>query len=140
MANKWLSTAVGLLGAPIAGRVLSTLLSSQAGERLLRRLDGRPLTPLEHRVLAQRWSGNIAKAATAAAVALLLTQRDSRSEPYVTRTSPMGERNINWVQVMQRTGEILLALGAIFRVVGEYLEDREKTAAESERQAARRLT
>jgi hypothetical protein len=41
--------------------------------------------------------------------------------------------------VMQRTAEVMLAIGAIFRVVGEFLEDRQKTAAETQRTAAKRL-
>jgi hypothetical protein len=40
---------------------------------------------------------------------------------------------------MQRTAEVMLAIGAIFKVVGEFLEDRQKTAHETERAAARRL-
>ena len=51
----------------------------------------------------------------------------------------MSERRINWVEVLQRAAEILLAIGAIFKVVGEFLEEREKVAGESRQQAARRL-
>ena len=49
------------------------------------------------------------------------------------------KREIDWVQVMQRVAEVMLALGAIFKVVGEYLEDRQKAAEETERAVAKRL-
>jgi hypothetical protein len=49
-------------------------------------------------------------------------------------TEDMAGRKIDWVQVIQRSGEIMLALGAIFRVLGEYLEDRENVAKEDERE------
>lgn len=140
MANKWAGMAVGLVGGQVAGRVLSTFLSGGAGERLLARIDGRPLTPLEHRVLAQKWAGNIGKALSAASVALLFSQGGDDERAYAgTGQGTMNQRQVNWVQVLQRAAEILLAFGAIFKVVGQFLEDREKTAAETERAAAKRL-
>ena len=48
-------------------------------------------------------------------------------------------KKTDWVQVMQRTAEVLLAIGAIFKVVGEFLEDRQKTASATQRHAAGRL-
>jgi hypothetical protein len=123
-------------------------LSSDAGERLLRNVDGSSLTPLEQRVLAQRWAGNIGAAISAAAAGLFLVAGGGErgqglvGQPGAVRDHTMGgpaERKIDLVQVMQRVAEVMLALGAIFKVVGGYLEDRQKTAAESERRAAKRL-
>jgi hypothetical protein len=112
----------------------------------MERLGGYPLTPLERRVLAQRWSGAFGNALSAAAAALLLTRRQEPSEERLraagmtpgTVAEDMAGRKIDWVQVIQRSGEIMLALGAIFRVLGEYLEDRAKVAKEDEREILER--
>jgi hypothetical protein len=142
---------VGLIGGQVAGRVLGTLLSSRAGERLLHSVDHSTLTPLEHRVLASRWSGNIGKAISGAAALLFLARsnepgRGGADHLSVARPGTgmnlMGgptERKIDWVQVMQRVAEVMLAVGAVFKVFGEYLEDRQKTAMATERAAAKRL-
>jgi hypothetical protein len=114
-------------------------LDSQPGEQLLTKLDHNTLTPLEHRVLVQRWSGNLGKAISVAAATLATIWIGYNSPEAKARRAQMGNRNIDWVQVMQRTAEVMLAIGAIFKVVGEFLEDRQKTAHETERAAARRL-
>ena len=149
MANRVVGAVTGLVGGQVAGRALSLALKSGPGERLLERLDGHPLTPLEHRVLVNRWSGSMGKAlsASVAVLAVLWTaRRQSTSTPegrgdlgVVGRGGSMSNRRINWVQVLQRAAEVLVALGAIFKVVGEFLEDRQKTTAETQRRAARRL-
>lgn len=148
MVNKWAGAAGGLLGGQVMGWALSAFLSSRAGERVLNAFDPRPLTPLEHQVLAKRWAGNIGKAISAAAAALIVFRSGDPGAgaadhlSTVTEHSLMGgptKRETDWVQVMQRIAEVLLALGAILKVVGEYLEDRQKTAQESERAAAKRL-
>jgi hypothetical protein len=149
MANRWVGAAAGLIGGQVVGRVLSVFLSSRTGERLLTKVDGSVLTPLEHRVLAQRWAGNIGKTISAAVAALFVVGGASEpgqgimSQLAAVRHHTMGgpaQRKIDWVQVMQRVAEVMLAVGAIFKVVGEYLEDRQKTATETERAAAKRLT
>ncbi len=145
MANRWVGAAVGLVGGQVAGRILALALRTRPGERLLERIDGRTLTPLEHRVLVQRWSGTLGKALSGALVALSLLWMGRRGEVTPVERAgllgagPMSERRINWVEVLQRAAEILLAIGAIFKVVGEFLEEREKVAGESRQQAARRL-
>ena len=148
MANRWVGVAAGLVGGQVIGRVLSMFLRSGAGDRLLRRVDGSRLTPLEHRVLAQRWSGHIGKALSGAAAALVLMAtstprgRGLAGQLGLVREHTMArraDRRIDYVQVMQRVAELMLAVGAICKVIGEYLEDRQKTAAETERAAAKRL-
>jgi hypothetical protein len=124
------------VGGQVAGKALAVFLGSNSGERLLEAVDKRPLTPLEHRVLAQKWSGNIGKALSAATATLFVVQGDSAAR---SGGGPMSKQAIDWVQVMQRTAEIMLAVGAIFKVVGEFLEDRQKTADESQHAAAKRL-
>lgn len=147
MANRLVGAAAGLIGGQIAGRILSLALRTRLGERLLERIDGHALTPLEHRVLVQRWSGTIGKALSGALVALSLLWggRGRRGEVApvdsggITGAGLMPERRINWVEVLQRAAEVLLAVGAIFKVVGEFLEEREKVAGERRQAAARRL-
>jgi hypothetical protein len=135
---------VGLLGGQVAGRVLGGFLASGAGEKLLLKLDRRPLTPLEHRVLAQKWSGHIGKAVSGAAAVLFLAQRNrpDRGVMGAAQRSLMGGptvRTVDWVQVTHRVAEMMLAIGAICKVVGEYLEDRQRVVEETERAAAKRL-
>ena len=144
LRTRWGSALLGLLGGQVLGRIIGVFLGSRAGEGLMERLGGYPLTPLERRVLAQRWSGAFGNAISAAAAALLITRRQGPSEEQQqlalagatpgTVAEDMAGRRIDWVQVIQRSGEIMLALGAIFRVLGEYLEDREKVAKEDERE------
>ena len=77
----------------------------------------------------------------------IITRRQGPTDEHVIKTGAMpgtvaGEmegRKIDWVQVVQRSGEIMLAFGAIFRVLGEYLEDRQRVAKEDERDIAQRL-
>jgi hypothetical protein len=139
MANRLVGAAAGLIGGQVVARLLAVFLSSRAGERLLNRLDRRMLTPLEHRVLVQKWSGSIGKALSAAAAALAFLWTGERRAGRSAVAGLVGRRQVDWVQVLQRTAEILLAVGAIVKVVGEFLEDRQKTATESQREAARRL-
>ena len=135
---------VGLLGGQVAGRVLGGFLASDAGEKFLLKLDRRPLTPLEHRVLAQKWSGNIGKALSGAAAVLFLAQRNrpDRGVFGAAERNLMGGptvRKVDWILMTHRVAEMMLAVGAIFKVVGEYLEDRKRVAEETERAAAKRL-
>jgi len=147
LQSKWASAVIGLLGGQILGRVTGYFLGSSAGEGIMERLGGYPLTPLERRVLADRWSGALGNAFSAAATALILTRRQEPDEDHVVKSDAepgtvageMAGRKIDWVQVVQRSGEIMLAFGAIFRVLGEYLEDRQKVGQEDEREMARRL-
>src|SRR5687767_13512965 len=138
---------VGLVGGQVMGRVLGGFLSSGAGEKFLLKLDRRPLTPLEHRVLAQKWSANIGKAVSGAAAVLFLAQRNRPDRGVMgvmgaAERSLMGGptvRKVDWIQMTHRVAELLLAVGAVFKVVGEYLEDRQRVAEDSERAAAKRL-
>jgi hypothetical protein len=147
LQNRWASAAIGLVGGQILGRAIGAGLSSRAGDRVMMRLGGYPLTPLERRVLAQRWSGSFGNAFSAAAAALIITRRQGPTDEHVIKTGAMpgtvagvmAGRKIDWVQVVQRSGEIMLAFGAIFRVLGEYLEDRQRVAKEDERDIAQRL-
>jgi len=124
--------------------VIGGFLSSGLGEKFLLKLDRRALTPLEHRVLAQKWSADIGKAMSSVAAVLFLSQRNrpDRGVMGAARRNLMDgptTRKPDWIQVTQRVAEMLLAVGAIFKVVGEYLEDRQRAAQETERAAAKRL-
>jgi hypothetical protein len=147
LQSKWAGAVIGLVGGQILGRAIGYFLGSAAGEGVMERLGGYPLTPLERRGLADRWSGSFGNAFSAAATALVLTRREAPDEDHVIRSDgepgtvaeKMSGRKIDWVQVVQRSGEIMLAFGAIFRVLGEYLEDRQRVALEDEREMARRV-
>lgn len=127
--------AAGLFGGQVAGRVLAILLSSGPGARFLSAVDGQQLTPLEHRVLVQQWSGALGKAVSATVIALLLLRQGWVGGK--TPESMMAKRNVDWVQVVVRAAEVALALGAIFKVVGEFLEERQRTSQESQQMAGR---
>src|SRR5919199_3564287 len=108
MANRWAVAAGGFVGGQVAGRALSVVLKSRTGERLLARLDRSHLTPLEHRVLVQKWSGSIGRAISTGAVTLALLGGSDGSPGVGIRQMQMG-RKTDWIQVMQRTAEVLLA-------------------------------
>jgi hypothetical protein len=140
MANKWVGAAAGLVGGQVVGRGLSAFLGGRTGEQLLAKVDRSRLTPLEHRVLVNKWSGNIGKAISGAgAVLALLWGSDNNPNAAQTGRIQMGRRSVDWVQVMQRTAEVMLAIGAIFKVVAEFFEDRQETASQTQRSAAKRL-
>jgi hypothetical protein len=147
-SSRWIGAAGGLVGGQVVGWALSTFLSTRTGERFLNAIDPRPLTPLESQVLAKRWAGTIGKAISAAVALLFLARSGEPGRGGADQLGTVREhtimsgpttREIDWIQVMQRVAEVLLALGAIFKVFGQYLEDRQRTALESERAAAKRL-
>ena len=140
MANRLMRAAAGLIGGQVAGRVISVALSSRAGARVLDRIDHRPLTPLEHRVIVQNWSGHIGKAISGAAAVLVVVWGSRPDATERLRHMKMSRRGVDWVQVLNRTAEVMLAIGAIFKVVGQFLEERQKTAIEAQHAAAKRLT
>src|SRR6266536_299540 len=119
MPNRWAGAAAGRVGGQVAGRALSMFLSGRTGERLLAKVDRSRLTTLEHRVLVNKWSGNIGKAVSAAAATLALLW-GSGGNPNAAQPGriQMSRRSVDWIQVMQRTAEVMLAIGAIFKVVG----------------------
>jgi hypothetical protein len=146
--TRWVGAAAGLVLGQVLGRALSAAFTTAAGERWLERVDGADLTPFEYRSLAAKWGTNIGKAVSGALGSLFIFGGPPEGQQglagqfgIVTEHQMAGptKRHINYVQLMQRIAEIMLAIGAICKVVGEYLEDRQRTAAESERAAAKRL-
>ncbi len=124
-------TVGSFLGGRMLERVVGAALGSAGGRRLMQRWDRRELTPFEHRILAQQWAGGIAKAVIAAGpiVAAVMSLRSSVDSDSATATE---EKPFDWPRAISRTAELLLALGAILKVIGEYLEHREAVAAEHE--------
>ena len=137
MANRLVGAAAGLIGGQVAGRVLSVWLGSRAGARLLDMVDRRPLTPLEHRVIVQKWSGNLGRAISGGAAALAVVWAGRPDATERLRHMTMSRRGVDWVQVLNRTAEVMLAIGAIFKVAGQFLEERQKIALETQRAAAK---
>lgn len=133
MNRKVLSMALSVVGAPLAGRLLGMLLASRPGGELLETIDRRQLTPFEHRVLARRWSGALAKAIMTAALGLFLVEqaRQERGRPVMWRGLGGGGPVVNWPHLLHRTSEVLLALGAIMKVAANFLEEREEVAEEA---------
>ncbi len=124
-------TVGSFLGGRILERVVAAALGSAGGRRLMQRWDKRELTPFEHRMLAQQWAGGIAKAFIAAGpiMAAVMSLRGSVGSG---DTADTGHQSFDWARAISRTAELLLAVGAILKVVGEYLEHREDVEAEHE--------
>ena len=124
-------TVGSFLGGRILERAVAAALGSASGRRLMQRWDKRELTPFEHRMLAQQWAGGIAKACIAAGpiVAAVMSLRSSVDSGGAAAPE---DKPFDWVRAISRTAELLLALGAILKVVSEYLEHREDVEAEHE--------
>ena len=129
MNNAVVWTVGSFLGGRVLERVVAAALGSAGGRRLMQRWDKRELTPFEHRVLAQQWAGGIAKAVIAAGpiVAAVMSVRSSVA---AGGTVTPEDKPFDWARAISRTAELLLAVGAILKVVGEYLEHRENVEAE----------
>ena len=97
----------------------------------MQRWDKRELTPFEHRMLAQQWAGGIAKAVIAAGpiVAAVMSLRSSVDSGDAAASE---DKPFDWARAISRTAELLLAVGAILKVIGDYLEHREVVEAEHE--------
>ena len=130
--NSAVAWTVGsFLGGRILERVVAGALGSASGRRLMQRWDKRELTPFEHRMLAQQWAGGIAKAviATGPIVAAVMSLRSSVDSGGAAASE---DKPFDWARAISRTAELLLALGAILKVIGDYLEHREAIEAEHE--------
>ncbi|MAG34655.1 MAG: hypothetical protein CL878_00165 [Dehalococcoidia bacterium] len=124
-------TVGSFLGGRILERVVAAALGSAGGRRFMKRWDKRELTPFEHRTLAQQWAGGIAKTFIAAGP-ILAAVMSLRSSAESGGEAADGRKPFDWIQALSRAAELLLAVGAILKVVGEYLEDREDVEAEHE--------
>ena len=131
MNNAVVWTVGSFLGGRVLERVVATALGSTGGRRLMQRWDKRELTPFEHRMLAQQWASGIAKAVIAAGpiVAAVMSLRSSVDSGGAAASQ---DKPFDWARAISRTAELLLALGAILKVIGDYLEHREAVEAEHE--------
>lgn len=130
--NSAVAWTVGsFLGGRILERVVAGALGSASGRRLMQHWDKRELTPFEHRMLAQQWAGGIAKAVIAAGpiAAAVMSLRSSVDSGGAAASE---DKPFDWARAISRTAELLLAVGAILKVIGDYLENREAVAAEHE--------
>ncbi len=131
MNSAMVWTVGSFLGGRVLERVVAAALGSAGGRRLMQRWDKRELTPFEHRMLAQQWAGGIAKTVIAAGpvVAAVMSLRSSADSGGAATPE---DKPFDWARAISRTAEVLLALGAILKVIGEYLEKREAVVAEHE--------
>jgi hypothetical protein len=103
----------------VIGKVLELFLSSSPGKSVARKAGVAELTTDEGIEMAKRYAAAAGGAVSMAATAL--------TKP-VTQASPAlpNPRNMAYSAVAQDTAELLLATGALVKVVGDFLKDREQ--------------
>ena len=103
----------------IIGKVLELFLSSGAGKSVARKAGVGELTTEEGIEMAKKYA-----AAAGGAVSLATT---ALTKPVAQATSPVpNPRNMSYAAIAQDTAELLLATGALVKVVGDFLKDREQ--------------
>jgi hypothetical protein len=103
----------------IIGKVLELFLSTGPGKSVARRAGVADLTPDEGIEMAKKYAAAAGGAVSAAATAL--------TAPVVHASSPLpNPRNMALSAIAQDTAELLLATGALVKVVGDFLKDREQ--------------
>lgn len=129
----WVSPIAGLLGSQVVGRGLGAVLGTAIAGRLATRIDGRPLTPYEHRTITSRHTGDLGGrladlAVEASSLVGIVAARKA------ARGTTMGARRVDhadWVEVLQRVGAVLVAVGAIAKLIADLVGDRDRVASES---------
>jgi hypothetical protein len=100
---------------------------------LISRADGRALTPFEHRVISSRWMGEFGGglaelAVEATSLVGIVTARNQAGGIPMTGSRA---HDTDWVEILQRVSTVLVAVGAILKVIAGIIGDRDKTANES---------
>ena len=103
----------------IIGKVLELFLSSSPGKSVARKAGVAELTTEEGIEMAKKYAAAAGGAVSMAATAL--------TRPVSPATNPLpNPRNMAYSAVAQDTAELLLATGALVKVVGDFLKDREQ--------------
>jgi hypothetical protein len=101
--------------------------------RLFAWADGRQLTPFEHRVITSRWMGDFGGGLAELAVETtnLMGVVAARTQGGGTAVASSKVNDTDWVEILQRMATVLVAVGAILKVVAGIIGDRERTANET---------
>lgn len=133
MPPSWVTPIAGIVGSQVVGRGLGFVIGASAIGRLASWVDGRSLTPFEHRTITSRWMGDLG-----GGLAELAVEASNLVDGVTARKgaggSTMGTKRssgTDWVEVLQRAAAVLVAVGAIMKVVAGIIGDRDRTAAES---------
>jgi hypothetical protein len=103
----------------VIAKVLEIFLSSGAGKSAARKAGMGELTTDEGVEMAKKYAAAAGGAVSLAATAL--------TKPVSQATNPLpNPRNMAYSAVAQDTAELLLATGALVKVVGDFLKDREQ--------------
>ncbi len=132
MTSSLVRTGANLFGTQIIGRSLGFALGTGLGRRFLERFDGQVLTPFEHREVASRWAGSIGGHVADIAVntvALRSPTPDTNAHLQVKNMTAANPPR-DWAELIQRAATILMAIGAIVKVVTSLMEERAKIADE----------
>lgn len=109
-----------ILALPLViAKVLEVFLSSGAGRRLTVNRGMAELTTEEGVSMAKKYG-----AAAAGALGVAATALANRSE--VIPDGVIEDQRVSTAAVVQDTAELLLATGALAKVVGDFLRDRER--------------
>lgn len=122
--SRLLPIVLPLVGARVIGFVLNLFLGSKAGRKTLARVDGRRLTPRENKEIAQKHASRLATSLWGASMVTLAQVRPGHPEGDEMVKEP---RKRNTADLMFNLSALLLALGAILRVVGGFLQERQET-------------
>ncbi len=132
MTSSLLRTGASLFGTQVIGRSLGFALGTGLGRRFLERFDGQVLSPFEHREVASRWAGSIG-----GHIGDIAVNAAGLRNPTADTNAHMQVRNMtathatrDWAELIQRAATILMAIGAIVKVVTSLMEERSKIADE----------
>ena len=142
MPPSWVSPIAGIVGSQVVGRGLGMVIGTGPVGRLLGWADGRELTPFEHRVITSRWMGDFGGGLAELAVETtnLVGVVAARNQAGGTAMTGSKADETDWVEVLQRVATILVAVGAILKVVAGIIGDRDRTANETASWRASRAT
>lgn len=133
MPPSWVSPIAGIVGSQVVGRGLGMVVGTRPFGRLFSWADGRELTPFEHRVITSRWMGDFGGGLAELAVETtnLIGVVTARNHAGDTAMGGSKADNIDWVDLMQRVATVLVAVGAILKVVAGFIGDRDRAANET---------
>lgn len=111
--------AVILLLPIVIAKVLDIFLNSGAGRKLASKSGYAELTTDEGVEMAKKYT-----AAGAAALGTAVTALGNRAQ--LVPNAPPNLKRLSMAAVIQDTAELLLATGAVVKVVGDFMRDREE--------------
>ncbi|MCX5986729.1 MAG: hypothetical protein NTX54_09550 [Chloroflexi bacterium] len=132
MTSPLVKTGASLFGTQVIGRSLGVALGSGLGRRVFERFDRQVLSPFEHREVASRWAGSIGGHVADIAVNAAGLRNPTTHTNAHLQVSKMAsaQPTRDWAELIQRAATILMAIGAIVKVVTTLMEERSKVADE----------